>query len=117
MQNYKNLKVWHKAHAVTLLVYRATTKFPKVEVHGLTSQIRKAALSIPSNIAEGSGKQSRPDFAKFLNIALGSANETEYLLMLAMDLEYLNKDEFEQIFAQVNEVKAMLIALINRVRA
>lgn len=116
MQNYKDLKVWHKAHAVALLVYRATVKFPKVEMYGLTSQVRRAALSVAANIAEGSGKHSRSDFANFLNIALGSANETEYLLMLAKDLDYLDATEYEQLFTQINEVKAMLIALINKVR-
>ena len=117
MQNYKDLKVWEKAHFFTLRVYENTRTFPKEEVYGLTNQLRRAAFSIPANIAEGCGKNTKGDFANFLNIALGSANESEYFLILSRDLHYLNQDVYDILYNCINEVKAMLIALIGKVRA
>ena len=117
MQNFKELKVWMKAHQFTLAVYETTKNFPKDEVYTLTAQLRRAAMSVASNIAEGCGKKSSADFANFLNIALGSANETEYLIMLAMDLKYLDENRYEILSDQINEIKAMLINLINKVRS
>jgi four helix bundle protein len=116
MQNYKDLKVWEKAHFFTLKVYEATGNFPREEVYGLTNQLRRAAFSVPANIAEGCGKHSKNDFAHFLNIALGSANESEYFLMLAKDLKYLEHGVYDFLAADINEVKAMLIAFIIKVR-
>lgn len=116
MQNYKDLKVWEKAHHFTLSVYEITKGFPKEEIYGLTSQMRRAASSIPANIAEGCGKNSKLDFANFLNIALGSSNESEYFLILAKDLNYIKTEEFLHQHKIINEVKAMLIALITKVR-
>lgn len=117
MQNYKDLKVWEKAHQFTLDVYRVSTSFPKEEVYGLTSQLRRAATSIPANISEGCGKNTQPDFAKFLNISLGSANEAEYFVILAKDLKYVSPEDYEILIKSINEVKAMLIVLIGKVRA
>jgi four helix bundle protein len=116
MQNYKDLKVWDKAHQLTLQVYKATKTFPKDELYSLTNQLRRAISSIPANIAEGCGKKSQNDLANFLNIALGSANEAEYFLLLSKDLEYLPLDQYVILYDNVNEVKAMLISLINKVR-
>jgi four helix bundle protein len=116
MQNYKDLKVWEKAHHFTLKVYEVTKLFPKEEIYGLTSQLRRSASSIPANIAEGCGKNTQADFAKFLNIALGSTNESEYYLLLSKDLRYLSEVSFTELFQSINEVKAMLIALITKVR-
>ena len=95
MQNYKDLKVWEKAHLFTLNVYEATKLFPKDELYSLTNQIRRAASSIPANIAEGCGKNTNAEFAHFLNIALGSANEAEYFLILSKDLNYLPVEKFQ----------------------
>src|SRR4051812_40279048 len=106
MQNYKDLKVWEKAHEFTVSVYEITKSFPKEELYSLTNQIRRAAASIPANIAEGCGKNSQLDLAKFLNIAMGSANETEYYLILSKDLKYLNVENFEVLFKTINEIKA-----------
>jgi four helix bundle protein len=117
MQNYKDLKVWEKAHEFTLKVYEESRSFPKEELYSLTNQLRRAASSIPANIAEGCGKNSRSDFANFLNIALGSANEADYFLLLSKDLNYLVLSRYETLSERINEVKAMLISLINRVRA
>lgn len=117
MQNFKDLKVWEKSHQLTLSIYKTSAKFPKEEVYSLTNQLRRASASIPANIAEGCGKNSQADLAKFLNISLGSANETEYLLILSRDLDYLTEEQFTVLSNSINEVKAMLINLISRVRA
>lgn len=116
MQNYTDLKVWEKAHMFTLQVYKATKNFPKEEIYGLTNQLKRASSSIPANIAEGCGRKGQSEFAHFLNISLGSANESEYFLRLAKDLGYMTQNTFELLFGNINEVKAMLISLINRVR-
>lgn len=116
MQNYKELKVWEKSHLVTLKVYEVTKLFPKDEIYGLISQLRRAASSVPANIAEGCGRNSKNELAHFLNISLGSANETEYFLILSKDLLYLQVYIFEEIFKLINEVKGMLISLIDKVR-
>ncbi len=117
MQNYKDLKVWEKAHFFTLAIYEVTKNFPKEEIYSLTNQLRRSTSSIPANIAEGCGKNSQLDLAKFLNIALGSANETEYFILLSKDLEYLSINRYEILFNDINEIKAMLISLIGKVRA
>jgi len=117
MQNYKDLKVWEKSHEFTLEVYRVTKLFPKEEIYSLTNELRRAASSIPANIAEGCGKKSQPDFANFLNMALGSSNEAEYFLILSKDLNYLKLYDFETLVKKINEIKAMLINLISKVRA
>ncbi len=117
MQNYKDLKVWEKAHLFTLNVHEVTKSFPKEEIYSLTNQVRRAASSIPANIAEGCGKNGKLELAHYLNIALGSANESEYFLILSSDLNYLPKEKFDTLFLLINEVKGMLISLINKVRA
>lgn len=116
MQNYKELKVWGKAHLFTLEVYKVSDKFPKQEIYGLTNQLRRASASIAANIAEGCGKNSKLDFANFLNISLGSSNEAEYFVLLAKDLNYMGVEEYEFLTKLINEIKAMLIALIQKVR-
>lgn len=116
MQNYKDLKIWERGHHFTLKVYEVTRKFPKEELYSLTNQLRRASYSIPSNIAEGCGKKSQLEFAHFLNISLGSANEAEYFLILSKDLGYLTEDDFEILSKTINEIKAMLILFISKVR-
>jgi len=113
MRDFRNLKVWEKAHRLTLDVYRMTKEFPRDEQFGLTSQIRRAAVSIGANIAEGSGKKSRPDLARFLQMGLGSASELEYHLLLSRDLGYLSAANQEKLFSQVVEVKKMLTGFID----
>ncbi|HYU46360.1 MAG TPA: four helix bundle protein [Terriglobales bacterium] len=112
MRDFRELKVWHKAHALTLNVYRATKLFPKEELYGLTSQIRRAAASIGANIAEGSGKSSRADFGRSLQIALGSASELEYHLLLSRDLGYVVPEIYQQLSEQVVETKKMLSGFV-----
>lgn len=116
MKDYKKLNVWHKAHENVLDVYRLTKAFPKEEQFGLTSQLRRSIVSVANNIVEGCGKHTEKDFANFLQIALGSCQESEYLIMLSFQLEYLKKSDYEQISQQVGEAKAMLIALIQKLR-
>ena len=116
MQNYKELKVRDKAHHFTVKVYEVSKSFPKDEIYSLTNQLRRAASSIPANIAEGCGKNAQLEFAHFLNISLGSANEAEYFLILSKDLNHLNPDDFTKLSEFANEIKAMLIVLINKVR-
>lgn len=116
MKNYKDLIVWQKAHALVVYVYRQTTGLSKAEQFNLTSQLRRAATSIPTNIAEGCGKFTQSDFANYLQIALGSSNEVEYLAFLSHELGYLKDDHYKNLDLQVNQVKAMLISLVIKVR-
>ncbi len=116
MQDFRQLKVWEKAHALTLSIYAATKPFPKEERYGLVSQMRRSASSIATNICEGCCRSSDADFARFLQIALGSASELEYQLLLSRDLEYLALPQYRKLAAEVEEVKRMLTSLISRVR-
>jgi four helix bundle protein len=109
MRDFRELLVWQKAHALTLDVYRATKSFPREELYSLTNQIRRAAISIGANIAEGAGKNSRAEFARYLQIALGSASELEYHLLLSRDLEYLPPEKCLILSKQVVETKKMLV--------
>jgi four helix bundle protein len=117
MQNFRELKVWNKAHAVALAVYATTEKFPAVERYGLTAQMRRAAASVPANIAEGSVRSTDADFARFLQVALGSASELEYFALLSRDLKLLTQADYESMTADIQEVKRMLTAFIARLRA
>jgi four helix bundle protein len=116
MKDFRDLKVWEKAHQLTLAVYQATTAFPREELYGLTSQMRRSAASIPTNIAEGCGRGSDDDFRRFLQIAMGSASELEYHLLLARDLGYLVAADYERLLAAVIEVKRMLASLITKLK-
>jgi four helix bundle protein len=113
MKDFRQLKVWEKAHQLALAIYKATKEFPKEELYGLTSQIRRANISIPTNIAEGCGRNTDAEFARFLQIAMGSASETEYQLLLSHDLHFLNKEQYDLLNTDVTEVKRMLASLKN----
>ena len=114
MQDFRNLKVWQKSHQLTLQVYQTTSKFPRSEEFGLTSQMRRAAASIPTNIAEGCGRGGQQEFRRFLRIASGSASEIEYQLLLSRDLALLDAAEYEQMSALIVEIKRMLTTLIQK---
>jgi len=116
MQNFRDLKVWSKAHSLVLAVYAATEPFPATERYGLTSQMRRAAASIPSNIAEGCGRSSNAELARFLYTAVGSGSELEYFLLLARDLRFLATEAHDNIVSEVQEVKRMSAGLIARVK-
>lgn len=117
MKDFRNLKVWEKAHLLALDSYRFTNDFPKQEMFGLTSQIRRAAVSIAANIAEGCGKSGNGEFQRFLNIATGSASELEYHFLLARDLGFIGDVGYECLSTSVVEVKRMLSALARKVDA
>src|SRR5688572_10460639 len=117
MKDFRQLKVWEKSHQVALAVYKSTAKFPREERYGLTSQIRRASMSIPTNIAEGCGRNTDADFARFLQMAMGSASETEYQLLLAHDLGFINKEQYDKLNIDVTEVKRMLASLLKTLRA
>lgn len=117
MKDFRQLKVWEKAHHLTLEVYKTTATFPKEEIYSLTSQLRRASISIPTNIAEGCGRNTDADFARFLQIAMGSASETEYELILSHDLEFLSKSRFEELQSKVEEIKKMLASLLKTLRS
>src|SRR5580704_5151162 len=105
MEDFKNLRVWAKAHELTLNVYQKTRCFPKQEMYGLTSQMRRSAASVGPNIAEGCGRRSDGEMRRFIQIARGSANELEYHLLLAKDLHLLQDGEFAELEARVLEVQ------------
>ncbi len=117
MKNFHTLIVWQKAHQLTLSSYKSTTGFPKEEIYGLTSQVRRCSASIAANIAEGCGKRSNAEFQRFLNIATGSASELEYHFLLARDLGYLPEDQYQKLDHAVIEVRKMLASLIHKVEA
>jgi four helix bundle protein len=117
MKDFRNLTVWQRAHELALATYRATADFPRTEIYGLTSQIRRAASSIGANIAEGCGRGTDADFGRFLVIAMGSASELDYHLLLARDLEMLPMPSYEKLVALLSEVKRMLAGLIKKLKA
>jgi four helix bundle protein len=117
MKSFRDIKAWEKAHALTLRVYRVTAAFPRDEIYGITSQLRRAASSIPTNIAEGCGRNTDSELRRFLEIAMGSASETEYLLLLARDLAYVDNAIHTELTSDVVETKKMLAAFINKLKA
>ena len=117
MRDFRGLKVWEKAHHLTLAVYEATATFPRNEVYGLTSQIRRSCVSIPANIAEGCGRDGDVELARFLQISMGSASELEYHLLLASDLDLLKASDYDRLRSETTEVKRMLTSFIQKLRA
>jgi four helix bundle protein len=116
VKDFKELRVWSKAHELTVLVYKLTRAFPKDEVYGLTSQVRRSAASVGANIAEGCGRHSDGEMTRFLQIARGSASETEYHLLLAKDLGFLQETDFQVAEQAVVVVQRMLTALVQKVQ-
>ena len=115
MQDFRKLHVWHLSHQLVLHLYETTRRFPDAERYGLTAQLRRSAISVPSNLAEGCGRGSNRDFARFIQIAFGSANELQYQLLLSRDLTYLDVDTWKRYDEKVEEVKRMLIGLLSAV--
>ena len=117
MQSFRSLKVWEKAHFLRLDVYKSSKYFPQDEMYGLTSQMRRSAASIGANIAEGSCRKGDCEFGRFLQIAMGSASELEYHLLLAHDLEFLRTVDYQRLSEGTVEVKRMLASFIHNLRA
>lgn len=116
MKDFRQLQVWEKSHSFTKEVYTCTASFPKEEGYGLTSQLRRAAVSVPTNIAEGCGRGSDADFKRFVQMAFGSASEAEYLIFLSFELGYIGVNEFTLLNEQVITIKKMLASLINKLK-
>lgn len=117
MKDFRKLKVWQKAHTLALKIYKVTEEFPREELYGLTSQIRRACVSIPTNIAEGCVRSSDVDFGRFLYIALGSTSELEYLMLLSKDLRFIKEEIQKDLNSEINEIKKMIITLIKKLKA
>jgi four helix bundle protein len=117
MKDFHELKVWQKAHRLTLAVYQITATFPREELYGLTSQLRRCSSSIPANLAEGCGRSGDAEFARFCSIAMGSASELEYHLLLAKDLKLIKLTDHEELSERATELKRMLTALLQKLRA
>jgi four helix bundle protein len=117
MRDYKKLDVWKKSHEMYMYIRRnITTKFPGNERYELTTQLLRAALSVPLNIAEGAGRDTNKDFTHFLDISLGSTNESDYCCFVALELKYISTEEYSIVSKLLNEVRAMLINFIKFLR-
>ena len=117
MRDFRKIQVWEKAHRFALQIYKVTSAFPKDELYGLTSQMRRASASIPSNIAEGCGRDTQAKLARFVHIAGGSASELEYQLILAHDLGYIDDEIYPKLNSEINEIKRMLNGFEKAVQA
>ena len=122
MRDFRSLKVWEKSHLLTLQIYKMTKMFPREEMYGLTSQIRRSCASIPANIAEGCGTDSDAEMARYLRIAMASASELEYHILLAHDLdahdlELITTANYNTVNDEVTQIKRMLTPFIRRLRA
>ena len=115
MRNYRDLQTWNKAHTLTLELYKLSRQFPKEEIYGLTSQLRRAASSIGANLAEGCGRQSNPEFARFVRISMGSASELDYHLLLSRDLGFLRAEDYQVASKSLTEIRKMLASLLSTV--
>ena len=116
MKDFKELKVWRKAYEFSLSVYLITKSFPREEVYGLTSQLRRAAVSIGANIAEGCGRRSDGEFVRFLQIARGSSAEVEHHLLLARDLKFMPQSSYADLERKLSEVQRMLTSLVSAIQ-
>ncbi|MGA2722097.1 MAG: four helix bundle protein [Bryobacteraceae bacterium] len=117
MKDFRDLTVWQKAHELTLAVYRTTAGFPREELYGLTSQLRRSCASIPANLAEGCGRNGDAELARFCSIAMGSASELEYHLLLAKDLKLIKPKDHEALAGRATELKRMLSGLLQTLKA
>jgi four helix bundle protein len=116
LQDFRNINVWKKSHLLTKLIYQITSTFPKEEQFGLTSQIRRACVSIPSNIVEGCGREGNVEFCRFLQIAMGSLYELEYQILLARDLSFLEEEVFIQLNGDITEIRKMMVSLMQKLK-
>ena len=117
MKDFRDLQVWQKAHQLTLMVYRLTASFPQTERYGLTTQLRRSSASVAANLAEGCGRNGDAELARFCAIAMGSASELEYHLLLAKDLHLFKPGEYEELAPRATELKRMLTALMQKLTA
>jgi four helix bundle protein len=114
--NFRNLLIWQRAMSLVTTIYKSTQSFPKEEIFGLTSQIRRCSISIPSNITEGYGRDSNMELVRFLNIAKGSLFELQTQIEIARNIEYLNEEDFKNLYNNTRELEIMLISFSNKIR-
>jgi len=117
MKDFRDLKVWERGHELTLKIYKITSGFPREEMYGLTSQMRRACASIPTNISEGCGRSRDTELACFIEIAIGSASELEYLLILSRDIELINESNFKVLMEETVDLKKMMISFFQKLKA
>ena len=115
MRDFRKYDVWQLSHSLVLEIYKITKNFPKEELFNITSQLRRAVASIPTNISEGCGRYSDKEFANFLNIAIGSASETEYLIILSTDLQLIDSDNSKKLLEDINQIKSKLFNLRQKI--
>ena len=108
MRDYKKHEIWSRSHKFALDIYHISKTYPKEEIYGITSQLRRASLSIPTNIVEGTGRNSQKEFAHFINISSGSAAETEYLIKFSYDLKYITEDDFKKLNEEIVIIRKMI---------
>ena len=116
MRDYKKINAWERSHRFVLGIYELTEQFPSDEKFGIISQLRRAALSIPTNIAEGCGRSTEPELVRFMDIASGSASEVDYLLYLAMELNYIEQDKYDTASSELTEIRKMIAGYTKTVR-
>lgn len=116
IKTFKDLKIWQKSHQLTLKIYEVTKKFPKEELYGLTSQIKRAAVSVPTNIVEGNSRNTTKEYIQFLFNSRGSLEETRYLLFLSKELSFINKEIYSNLEDKYEEISKMLNGLIKSLR-
>ena len=112
MRNYRELQVWNKSHPLTIELYRVSQRFPREEIYGVMSQLRRAAVSIGANLAEGCGRRTSAELARFVRIAMGSASELDYHLLLSRDLGFMSGDDFDRTATALTEVRKMLTSFL-----
>ena len=117
MRDFRKYAVWEQSHKLVLKLYRLSRNFPAEEKFGLTSQLRRAGISVPNNISEGCGKISEKDFARYLGISFSSCQEVEYLTLLAKDLEYMSQENYDPLFHEIVSIKKQLYHLIKKLTA
>jgi len=116
MVDYRNYIVWQKSHRLVIDIYKATASFPKSEQFNFVSQINRAALSIPTNIVEGCGRETQKELIRFLYISSGSAHELEYLIQAATELNFIDTEDSKKLLSNIDEIKKMLYALIQKIK-
>lgn len=116
MSNFRNLMIWQKSMSLITKIYKSTKNFPKEEIFALTSQIRRSSVSIPSNIAEGFGRDSNKEYLRFLNISIGSLFEMQTQLEIAKNIDYLNEEEFNTLYEDSREIERMLVSFIVKIK-
>ena len=115
MRNYQDLQVWAKAHSLMLDLYKLSRAFPREEIYGVTSQLRRAAMSVGANLAEGCGRRTSAELARFVRLAMGSASELDYHLLICRDLEFLKVEDFQRSTKRLTEVRKMLFSFLTSI--